>query len=371
MAITVSVILVAGVCAGAALSQAPESDEPGRAIGIRVEYTPDAESARESLEVAAESSDGQQGGVSTPLPGPASDYRSIDRTGEDVTIEAGDTVGDVRVASGILTVHGTVAGKVSATNASVTVEDGGWVREGVRSIGGPVVVAPGGVVSGDVTVVHAEALVQSGGAVEGALLVVGGERRVEQGARIGAQPGEGDGRGFLALGAVLAIAWFVFTPFGLAMAYAIATLAGDRVSATLELWRARPGATASWAIALVGLVMALLLIVCAGWLILSPLALALGCAGALGWVALLKGIGCVVSRGRDLATVPLVMRGFAVWALLGLLGVFPCFFPLVLAVKAVFLVLATAATLLSDWGRDRSGGGCWPIRQPRPDYADD
>ncbi len=353
-----------------ALAQVADADRDERGARLVVEYAAESESGVEG-DATTESGERPEATRESPVLGAASDYRSIDRTGEDVTVEAGETVGDVRVASGILTVHGTVAGSVSATNASVTIEDGGWVREDVRSIAGPVVVASGGAVSGDVTVVHADALVESDGAVEGALVVVGGERRVEQGARIGAQPGKDDGRELVVLTLLLGVLWFVLTPAGLALAYAVANLAEDRVNTIHDLWRARPGATASWAIALVGLVLALLLIVCAGWLILVPVGLALAGAGALGWVAVLKAIGRVVSRGKDLATAPLVLRGFAVWAVVGLVGVFPCCFPLVLLAKAGLLVLATAATLLSDWGRDARGGGCWPIRQGRGGYPEE
>jgi len=310
---------------------------------------------------------------------------SIDRVGETVVIGPGQVVGTVKVGAGKLMVHGRVTGGVQATGSPVIVEDGGVVQGGIRSASGPVTVNSGGTVDGGVSVQGADARVEgkgrvagdltvtggngtvcSGGAVEGRFNVYWGRREVQAGAVVGgrlqqSQSVTGAGAGLAQFGILGLVLWLFGTIFGGALAYAVGDLAGDRVDVVTEVWRARRGRVVSWAISLVGLGIALKLSLCIGWLILVPLYLVSLAAGALGWTALLRMIGSRLSRGR-FGPAGATMLGFGVWAMLGLVGVFPCFLPLALLVKWVTLALCVAAAYLSDWGRDPLAGGCWPVR---------
>ena len=310
---------------------------------------------------------------------------SIDRVGETVVIEPGQTVGVVKVGGGTLMVRGRVTGGVQATASPVIVENGGAVEGGMLSVSGPVTVESGGSVEGAVKVQKADARVDGGGKIAGDLTVTGGNgtvcsggivegrfnvywgrREAQAGALVGGrlqqtQSVTGAGAGLAQFGALGFIFWVFGTIFGAGLAYAVGDLASERVEVVIEAWRARRGRVASWAISLVGLGIALKLSLCIGWMILVPLYLVSLAAGALGWTALLRMIGNRLARGR-FSPAGATMLGFGVWAALGLVCVFPCFLPLALLVKWITLTLGVAAVYLSDWGRDPLAGGCWPVR---------
>jgi cytoskeletal protein CcmA (bactofilin family) len=289
----------------------------------------------------------------------------ISRTGETVTIGAGETVKTARLTRGILVVEGTVEGDVQAVESLVTVERGGRVGGGITAAQGSVTVRSGGRVEGDIRVTKGTAVVESGARILGKVEVAGGVRQVEPGAVLGPEsqpPGEGKEGGLGGLICLALALWALGTLVGGAVCYSLTNLAALRLEAVSEVLRGHRGPVTSWAVCLLGLLLACALIPCIGWLALIPLAFALAAAAGLGWVGLLHALG---TRTLDHHADRLhqVRRGFWLWTLVGLVGIIPCLLPFVLLAKWALLLTSAAAALITDWGRDPEAGGCWPIRR--------
>ncbi|MBD3177335.1 MAG: hypothetical protein GF320_19350 [Armatimonadia bacterium] len=317
------------------------------------------------------------------LDGPGAD-RPADFIDERVTIEPDEVVGPIRVGNGHLEILGRVRGSVTATQSPVIVGEGGIVEGDVRSFGGPVTLLAGGAVEGSVTVNAAEgrvkqggwvagdltvfgsdATVETGGEVGGKVLAVGGERLVQSGAMVGGSLGAGqaeDDPGLWGVAILAFIGWLFGTILGGALCYGMADSAGPRTRLIASAWRDQPSRVATWALALLGLIVLLLLVPCVGWVALVAVLGALAGAAALGWAPALQIAAERVSPGRDRSPKAAAMLGFAIWSAVGLIGVVPCLLPFVLVAKWALLMMGAAATLLTDWGRDPAAGGCWPVR---------
>lgn len=289
----------------------------------------------------------------------------LTRTGETVTVAAGETVKAVRLTRGILVVEGTVEGDIQAVESLVTVERGGRVTGGITASQGTVTVRSGGRVEGDIRVTKGSAVVQGGSRVLGKVEVAEGARQVDPGAMLGPEnqpPGEGKQDGLGGLICLALVLWALGALIGGALCYSLTNLAALRLEAVSEVLRGHRGPVVSWAVCLLGLLLACLLIPCIGWLALIPLAFALAAAAGLGWVGLLHALGSR-SLDRHADRLHQVRRGFWLWTLLGLVGIIPCLLPFVLLAKWALLLVSAAAALITDWGRDPEAAGCWPIRR--------
>lgn len=311
---------------------------------------------------------------------------ALDVIGRPYTVSADQVVGPLRVGNGHLEVLGRVRGDVTATRSPVVIRDGGVVEGDVRSFAGPVTVASGGTVEGSVTVNAAEGRVRSGGWVKGDLSTFGADATVEAGGEVGGKVtairgqrvvhsaaivggavargrGGDPGGGAVAIGAIAFVLWLVGAVLGGAFCYAMAQSAPARLEVIASVWRQRARQAASWALSLVGLTVLLALVPCIGWLAAVVLLVALIGAAVLAWPVALRLLGERISRHGPGNPRAATWTGFALWTAIGLIGVFPCLLPFVLLAKWLVLLLAAAVALLTNWGRDPLGGGCWPLRR--------
>ena len=118
-----------------------------------------------------------------PVAPPVTTTRGEDRLvrGGDLVIGADETVHDVTVMGGSVTVHGTVTGNVTVLGGSASVKKGAHVFGGATAVGGSIDVADGAQIDGDVGVI--------GGSLDrhkGAK--IGGSVHKKDDVRIGASP---------------------------------------------------------------------------------------------------------------------------------------------------------------------------------------
>jgi cytoskeletal protein CcmA (bactofilin family) len=254
----------------------------------------------------------------------------IVRMGQDVVIESGDTVDEVVVIGGDLTVRGEVAGDAVAVGGDLQVEAGGRVTGDAVSIGGELDIEDGGIVDGDQVEV----------ANVGPILIPGFGHVRENGpstlVRIA--------KSVLKLLAILFIGWLAMVLFGSRLAAFADTVQGDFWRSllvgllVLVLWL--PAVFLS-AITVIGIPVAILLVIGV------PIALLVGYfIGALAFGRRLAA-GINLGAGSPLAYLLVGLVAIGLLILLGqVLGIADVLGPVSWAFKFVGWTLLSFATIL-------------------------